>query len=178
MSAAAETAEVPASAATPPAKSGKLGVIIGIVIAVLVSIAGSAGIAWFMVSKLAPKAPAAEGEAASEEHKEPKAPAEYVKLEPAFVVNLADEDAARYLQVDIEAVTREPKGADDIKLHMPRIRNALLLLLGTRNAFELATRVGKEKLQADVTAEIQKVMTEETGKPLVEAVYFNSFVVQ
>jgi flagellar protein FliL len=61
---------------------------------------------------------------------------------------------------------------------MPRVRNALLLLLGSRRVSDLASREQKEKLQADVLAEIQAVMAAETGKPQIEAVYFNSFVMQ
>ena len=33
-------------------------------------------------------------------------------------------------------------------------------------------------LQAQVLEEVRKIMTEETGKPVVDAIYFTSFVMQ
>jgi flagellar protein FliL len=104
--------------------------------------------------------------------------AHYLPLQPAFVVNLADEEAARYLQIEIEVMARDASAIDQIEKHLPRVRNSLLLLLGSRRASDLDSREDKEKLQADVLAEIQGVMTAETGKPQIEAVYFNSLVMQ
>lgn len=107
-----------------------------------------------------------------------KAPAIYLPLTPAFVVNLEDTEALRYMQVDLEIMARNPKAIEDAKTHMPRIRNSLLLLFGQQHAFDLSTRQGKETLQAKALAEIQRVLQEETGSPGIEAVYFSSFVIQ
>ncbi|MND09812.1 flagellar basal body-associated protein FliL [compost metagenome] len=52
------------------------------------------------------------------------------------------------------------------------------MLFGAQKPADITTREGKEKLQADVLAEMQKIMKEETGKPSVDAVYFTSFVMQ
>jgi flagellar FliL protein len=107
-----------------------------------------------------------------------KAPAIYLPLQPAFVVNLEDTEALRYLQVDLEVMSRDPNAIEDAKTHMPRIRNSLLLLFGQQHAFDLSTRQGKETLQAKALAEIQRVLKEETGRPGIDAVYFSSFVIQ
>lgn len=169
MSAQTATAEAPVPAAAAPPKS-KLGLVIVIVV-VLLAAAGGGGF-WFWKSRQA--AATGDGQAAPA----PQPVAHYQRMEPAFVVNLADVEAARFLQVEMEVMARDTAALDHVTTHMPRIRNSLLLLLGSRHVHDLSTREGKEKLRADVIAEVQKVLTEETGKPQIEAVYFNSFVMQ
>lgn len=180
MSAATDIPDETPVVAQAPKKSGsKLMLIVGVV----VLLAAGAGGYFFFANKSA--APAAHGEAAAEEgHEggahEPSAgsASNYLALSPAFTVNLSDDEANRYLQVEMEVMSRSAAALDAVKLHMPRIRNALLLLLGQQKYYELNTRAGKEKLQAQVLAEIQGILKAETGKPGIEAVYFTSFVMQ
>jgi len=174
MSAAANTAEeggAPAAPAVPKAKAP----VLAMVIAVVFSAAASGGAAfWFSSHGAKP----AEGHGEEAKKEEPKAPAQYLALEPTFTVNLEDEDASRFLQVEVQVMARDTATLEAIKLHQPRIRNALLLLLGQQKTSQISNRAGKEKLQAAVLAEIQKILKDETGKPGVEAVYFTSFVTQ
>jgi flagellar protein FliL len=106
------------------------------------------------------------------------APPQYLALSPAFVVNLKDDEAMRYLQLEVEVMARDAAALDAVKTHMPVIRNNLLLLMGQKGYFELDTREGKEALRGEMLGEIQEVLTAETGAPGVEAIYFNSFVMQ
>lgn len=102
----------------------------------------------------------------------------YVELSPAFTVNFHGTHGARFLQISVEAMTREPKVRELLKQHMPMIRNQLVLLFSSQSAEELATREGKEKLLQDTLTTIQKVLERETGTGGVEAVFFTSFVMQ
>ncbi|NKF21696.1 flagellar basal body-associated FliL family protein [Solimonas marina] len=154
--------------------------LIPILIAVIVSTGASAGISFFLMRQAISGAEhsAEGGDAHGEEAKaEAKAPPNYVSLDPAFVVNL-EADQMRFLQVQVQLMTRDPKAAETLKLYEPRIRNALMLIFSQQQPSDIATREGKEKLQASVLSEVQKILTDETGKPLVEAVYFTSFVMQ
>ena len=94
-----------------------------------------------------------------------------------FAKNIAQRTNNK-VQVQVEAMTRDPLASEAVKAQAPRIRSALLMLFGAAKPADLTTREGKEKLQADVLAEMQKIMKEETGKPAVDAVYFTSFVMQ
>lgn len=183
MASAAPTAETAAPPAAAAPKSRK-GLLIGVAVAVLAA-AGGGG--YFMFGK--PKADAAHGAAASGEHGAPSGHGEgepasaagaanYLALDPAFVVNLEDPEAPRYLQADVQVMSRDAAALETVKAHLPRIRNSLLMLFGQQKPADLATRAGKEKLLAAALAEIQKVMQAETGKPVVEAAYFTSFVMQ
>jgi len=80
------------------------------------------------------------------------------------------------LDVDI------PKAIEDIKTHMPVIRSSLLMLFGSQDFEVIATREGKEKLLIDATEDIntslQKLAAKTELETVVEAAYFNSFVIQ
>lgn len=183
MAAAAKTADDDDAAAAPAAapvasKRGGVGLLLG---AVLASAAASAGVSWLIanqvVSALKPPEPVEEG-VQEPEPEIPKEPANYVALEPAFIVNLDAGHSQRFLQVQVEVMTRDRGMVEKIQLHAPRIRSALLLLFGQQKPEDLATRAGKERLQAEVLAEIQEILVAETGESDVEAVYFTSFVMQ
>ena len=170
MSAAAK-AEAPApaaAAAAPPAKSP----LVPILLAVILTGGAGGGGFFFYSKKMATQTPSTEATAPS------SAPAQYMPLQPPFIVNLADVEAARYLQIEMDVMTREAKTLDEVKAHLPAIRNALLLLLSQKQSHALATREAKEALQAEVLAEINRVLEAAGAKPKVESIYFTSFVIQ
>lgn len=176
------------AAAPPPAKAKKSGGVLPLLLgsAVLSSALASGG-TWFLTHKQhsaaakaeAEAAPAADQAAADGADKAgPLQPALYLDLTPAFVVNLADEDAMRFLQVEVQLMARDPKAIDAVKDHMPRIRNTLMLLFSQQHAHDIASRQAKEALQKQALDEVQKALQEENAAAAIEAVYFTSFVMQ
>lgn len=179
--------------AAPAPKSGGMSVktIIIIVVGAIVLIAGSmAGLFFLLKSQgMLGGAPAAHagkdagGHAAEKEGEkpasdEPPAPAQYVPMEQPFIVNFTENGKTRFLQVQIDVMTRDPKKVDHIKKHSPLIRNNVLMLLSQQPAEMLKSTLGKEQIRVAVLAEIKKVLKQETGEEIVEAVYFTSFVTQ
>ena len=174
----AETEEIELAAEPPKSRKG---LIIIIVVALLV-LGGGTGGALFALGMLpggssAEASTAADG-APAEAAAPTRAEAVYVPLDPAFTVNFRGGAGARYLQVAVEAMTRDPDVEAQIKRHMPVIRNDLTMLFSSKSARDLSTTEGKEALRSETLASIQKVLQSETGKPGVEAVYFTSFVMQ
>ncbi len=102
----------------------------------------------------------------------------YLPLDPPFVVNLENSPQARFLQVSMEVMAKAPEAIDDVKKHMPAIRNSLLLLLSSQSYETLSTVEGKEKIRGAALTDIQKILQDRTGKPGVEAVYLTAFVMQ
>lgn len=102
----------------------------------------------------------------------------YLPLDPPFVVNLENSPQARFLQVSMEVMAKGPEAIDDVKKHMPAIRNSLLLLLSSQSYESLSTVAGKEKIRGSALTDIQKILQDRTGKPGVEAVYLTAFVMQ
>jgi flagellar FliL protein len=120
-----------------------------------------------------------DGEAAGEEGgDEAQQPAVYLPIDPAFVVNFASQGKARFLQVTVEVMTRDPVVPEKVKLHMPVIRNNLMLLFSNQTYDTVSTLEGKEALREEALTAVQEIMENETGDPGVEAVYFTSFVMQ
>jgi len=192
-----EAEEVGEEQPAPPKKPrGPLLLIIG---SALASAILASGVTWFLAPKRAPAAHGHAAAAAKEEAKDeakdqareeakpaddedkksgPQEAALYLDLTPAFVVNLADEEAVRFLQVEAELMARDPKVIDAAKANMPRIRNTILLLLGQQHSHDLSSREAKENLQKQALAEVQKALQEENAPSEIGAVYFTSFVIQ
>ena len=106
-------------------------------------------------------------------------PAAYVSLPPAFVVNIDDDrNGPRYLQVEVDLVTRDPAAVEILKHHAPALRARLLMLFAQQTFEGLASREGKEALQAQALEEVRALMTAETGQPQAESLLFTSFVTQ
>jgi flagellar FliL protein len=153
-----------------PKKQGKLPWII---IAVLV--AGGAAGAWLAFKPGAQPASAA----ATDKPAAPHAAPIYYKFDPAFVVNFGGEGSARYLQVTVEAMSRDVAAIEALKNFEPAVRNDLVMLFSGQDNATLMTVEGKEKLRAATLASIRKVIDSEGGNSkLIEAVYFTSFVIQ
>jgi flagellar FliL protein len=161
-------------------RSGKRRVIVASVIAVLVLGGGAGATLYFfypnLLASLGILPPLPAGAAKAKER--PKDPPNYVELGEPFVVNFAEGNRVRYLQVKIEAMTRDPGIVGAIQTHLPRIRNDLLFLLSGVDYPTLSTVAGKEQMRAEALAKVQAILKEEIGKPGVEALYFTSFVVQ
>lgn len=175
MASAAPTDTETASPAAAPAPKRGVGMMLAMV---LLSTLGAGGAAYFVVGKSKPHE---EEEAKKKEEAEGPvlpAPASYLALDPAFIVNLESADEARYLQVEVQLMSRDAIALEAAKVHLPLIRNSLVMLFGQQVPSDLASRSGKEHLQQAALAEVQKVLQAETGKPVVEAVYFTSFVMQ
>ena len=155
----------PVAVAEPPKKKPKK--LLFIILA-LVAIIGAGGAAafWFLKPASAPAAG------------KPAGPAQYIALEPAFVVNLADEGGGRYLQADVQLQTRDSDTASAVALHTPIIRNKLLLLFGQQTSQELTGRNGKEQLQAQALAEVKKTLKAQHAANQVDALLFTSIVIQ
>lgn len=168
---------VPAAApksthAAAPAKPGKRKLPL-ILVAVVVLAGAAAGGWWWWQGRAQPDA-GAEAEAA----KPRRLPAQYIAIEPSFVVNLADVDASRYLQADVQVVTRDPATLQALDAHLPSVRNRLLLLFGQQQAQQLTQRAGKERLQEAARDEVRALLRAEGAPDKVEAVIFTSLVTQ
>lgn len=124
----------------------------------------------------------AEDDEEEAEEIEPKAPPQYLSMDPKFVVSFRNQKNARFMQFSLEVMARDNQVIEDIKSHMPVIRSSLLMLFGSQDYEEIVTREGKEKLLTEAAKEINTSLQKITGTTeqaaVVEAAYFNSFVIQ
>lgn len=159
------------------AGTGRLKLIVLIVLALLLAVGLSIGGTWFILSK---KGGAEEkgAQVASGASAALRQPALYQELAPAFVANFTHEGRARYLQVSIALMGRDSAGMEALKLHMPVLRNRLVMLLSSQDFAVLQTPLGKEMLQQQALASVQELAQKETGSAVVEQLLFTNFVLQ
>lgn len=109
----------------------------------------------------------------------PPPPLIYLALDPPFIANFEEGQAARFLQVDVRVSSRVPETIDLIRNNEPLLRNDLLMLYGAQDAAALGSREGKDRLRAESLATVRRIVKSLGGKPeSVEAVLFASFVMQ
>ena len=102
----------------------------------------------------------------------------YHELHPAFVANFSGKSKKKYMQVYIVAMAREDAVIEDLKMHMPAIRNDVLMTLSATKSEEIETVDGKEALRQKVLSKIKETMQSKTGKEGIEDIYFTKFVAQ
>ena len=100
-----------------------------------------------------------------------------IELQP-FIVNLADEDEARYLRLTVSlGVSGGEGGKEEEKpdpLFTTRVRNSLLAMLTTKHSKDVLTSDGKAKLRKELLKAAQAASEE----PEVHAIYITDFIVQ
>jgi flagellar FliL protein len=120
----------------------------------------------------------AAADAEKAEKTEPVQPAQYVGLDPAFVVSFDEEDGTRYVQLQLQAMARSEKTIEEIKKHAPALRNSILFQLNSYKLEELTTLAGKEKLRGELTKKANEVLTKNGSEGQIEELYFTNFVIQ
>lgn len=107
-----------------------------------------------------------------------KGPAIYFPLRPALIVNYDVRGRQRFLKAEISIMTRDEEVITAAEIHMPMIRNNLILLFSGQTYDELQTDEGRELLKQDSLTELQNIMEQEIGKPGIEKILFTNFVMQ
>lgn len=185
----------------PEAKAGgNKKLILIVVIAVLVSAGAAVGATLLLtggkdkeIAAKHQKGDAEESDEDSEEASEDSAEEDdeqskegagptYVSLDPAFVVNFQDQKKrTKFLKAEISVVAGSAKAQAALTLHMPAVRNSLVMLLSRQVFEELATNEGKEKLRTEALDAVKEVVKKQTSKKTAQAVkdlYFSSLVMQ
>jgi flagellar FliL protein len=162
------------AAVKDPATKGRLKLIIVIVVALLLAIGVSVGATWYFMHSAQSKPAAAVAETAAIG----KQPAIFESMAPAFVANFNQNGRQRYMQVSITMLARNQADLDALKVHMPVIRNNLVMLFSGQDFATLASPVGQEMLRQKATASVQEVAQKELGKVVIEQLLFTNFVLQ
>lgn len=165
----------------------KLFLMIGIALALVVISIGGTVVALKILS---PAPPVGEAVAAVEHAPSTLAPAIYFAMTPNFTINFNVNGRQRYLQAAITLMYRDPLLEELLKLHMPAIRNGLVMLLSAKNFDELQTNEGKEILREEaleiIRSQLQKEQAaltasgkaDKVSSANVEQVLFTTFVMQ
>ena len=184
MAAAPKAKKDPGSADSGSKK--KLFLMIGVALAlIIISIGGTVVALKF----LSPAQPAEESSKAEPEHTA-LAPAIYYEMKPNFTINFTVNGRQRFLQAAITLLYRDPLLEELLTLHMPAIRNGLVMLLSAKSFDELQTTEGKEALREEALAVVRDQLKKEqealsaqgkadkVSSANIEQVLFTNFVMQ
>ncbi|MBC3870257.1 flagellar basal body-associated protein FliL [Undibacterium oligocarboniphilum] len=155
--------------AAPTGKSKKKLIIIVTAVVVLLAAAGG-GAAFFLSKK--------NSTSKDKEHKsEPAKAPVFLSMEP-FTVNLQSDGGDKYLQVTMTLQVESDEQSTIIKANMPQVRSRLLLLLSSKEAGEIISTEGKDKLVEEIIEKINQPFSPKGEPQKVTGVFFTSFVVQ
>lgn len=156
-------------------KSNKKLIII-IAIVVLLSIGLSIGATIFFLGGSGESEQAA---ATPAEPAEPvKQPAVYLELKPAFVITYNVEGRQRYMQAHVSVMSRSQSVLSTLELHMPLIRNRVIMMFSGQDFNQLQSHEGKEQLREKTLGLINGILEKEGNGELIEQVLFTNFVMQ
>jgi len=94
-------------------------------------------------------------------------------LDP-FLVNLADRESRRYLKLRLELEVDSEGTVKELEKSLPRIRDALILLLSSKTYLDLSSFEGKQQLKQDIKKRVSELPA---GKKVTD-VFFTEFVAQ
>jgi len=138
-------------------------------------VVGGGGAAFFMMSNdhEEKKSEQHAEQTMEEEEPDPEQVGPVIDLEP-FVLNLADHDQLRYLKVSIKLQLDRPELETDYQDKLPAIRDALLVLLTSKESRGLRTVDGKMLVRDEIGGRINAIMKK--GK--IRQVFFTDFIIQ
>lgn len=151
------------------ARSGKKMMMLGLVGVLLLG--GGGGAAWFFIAGDKEEGGKDAKVTHGEEHAEEPGPV--MDLDP-FLLNLADRDELRFLKVSIKLELDRPEKNTDYQNKVPAIRDALLVLLSSKESQLLRTVNGKRRIREEIMTRVNGVMSK--GK--IANVFFTDFIIQ
>lgn len=105
-------------------------------------------------------------------------PPAFINMDP-FTVNLADTEQERFLQISMVIEVAGDAAAEEIKKHMPLVRDTILKLLSSSKSVDLRSAEGKQKLADLIISSIEKVASHDDIEiPDIDKVFFTAFIIQ
>jgi len=102
----------------------------------------------------------------------------YFALVPALVGNYGSDGRLKYYKADIALRVSGSEAEAKVKHHEPLIRNQLVSLFSQQTDASLGTVEAKEALRQEALKQVQTVLIQEEGEPLVDDLLFNNLIIQ
>lgn len=167
-------------------KKSKKKLIIIVLSVVLLGVLGGGGYFVYMWKFASPVSPAADNateqkaDAGHAEKKDdkgegavPDGAGELVSI-PPLLVNLAEPQGRRYLKLALDIEVKDKAASDLLNKNMPKVKDALLLLLSSKTYEDLGSLENKILLKKEIVERLTLVL----GEQQVLRVYITEIVVQ
>ncbi len=139
-----------------------------IIVAVVVLALAAGGFAFFVLTSKGQETKQQEAK------KEEKKPGIFYEFENAFIVNLSEPNAERYLKVHPVLEVDSEDVVEEIKQKLPQVKDILITIFSSKGLDDVTSLAGKDRLKQEIMDKINEVLSK--GK--VEGVYFEEFVIQ
>jgi flagellar FliL protein len=101
----------------------------------------------------------------------------YIELKP-FVANFGGAGPLRFIKCEITLQVGSEDGHHAVNYHLPSIRNDIVFLLSAQDETALSSVEAQAALAKEALAQVQAMLREEEGAPLVTELFFTSLVIQ
>ena len=102
----------------------------------------------------------------------------YINLFPALVGNFGEGPKLKFYKADVALRVASAVDEAKVKHHDPLIRNQLVMLFSQQAEDALEAPEARETLRQEALKQVQQVLTEEEGQPLVVDLLFNNLILQ
>lgn len=118
-------------------------------------------------------------EEAETKEKEGAAPVvAYIGLVPALVGNFGTGPKLKFYKADVALRVTGAEAEEKVKHHEPLIRNQLVMLFSQQTDESMGAVGAKETLRQEALKQVQDVLNQEEGQPLVNDLLFNNLIIQ
>lgn len=130
---------------------------------------------WAMLMVTASPASAQESEA---EGGDVSTGEQYVDLQPEFILNYGLDGRLRYLRLEVTLLLNDATAATNANHHAPELRHIVVMNVSRTARSDLQTSAGRQSLRQRLAEDMQALLNDETGEPMVRDVLFSNLILQ
>ena len=103
-----------------------------------------------------------------------------IRLTQGMAINFGEPSLIRlhYLKVGVHVRMQNADEAEAIEHHMPALRAALVTVFSAQDEDSVSSPHGKEDIRQLALSQLQDVIEQEEGTPLIQDLFFTTFVIQ
>lgn len=104
----------------------------------------------------------------------------YFSLEPDIVTNYLGPNARKlgYVRMSVELMLESTSDLSVAEHHMPLLRSTVIDIVGRQPQDKVKSLTGREDIRRVCLETLRKIMTRETGSPIVKEVIFTKYLYQ
>ena len=103
----------------------------------------------------------------------------YLEMAPSFVLNYGGGGKLKYLRTDITlSLSTEGALIDDINLHMPILRHAVIMFLSKQNEERIRDGSQRETIRLELLQELRAALADITNTDGIKDLLFTTFFIQ
>ncbi len=109
-----------------------------------------------------------------------KADFAYYGLEPDIVTNYIGPSSKNlgYVRVTVELMLEDSNYIEAAEHHSPYLRSKTIELFGSQAEDKVKSLTGREEIRRAILKELRRIMSQETGTPMIKDVIFTKYLYQ